>query len=294
MTFIRLGVFILIFFCFLVPSVFAVNLLQNVDFESGTVSPWVTSGGGAEATISSELVHNGSYALRIQHDTTSSYGFQQIVPNIEEGMFYEVGGYAATRDSNVASYLLRIAWYSSPDGKNSIGQVHDSPSANAVDGQWIYIENLVQAPQNAKSAKVRLVLTTKTNGTSVAVYFDDISFQESVAPTFTPTPVPTDTSTPRPTATPLPTHTPTSTPKPTEKGTATPTQTLSEASQSSDLNKEKEDILGAKTENVSTSSVSMERAASRKVFIITFLFIGIGCAGLSLAIVLRKQFFPKG
>jgi len=120
--------------------------------------------------------------------------------------------------------------------------------------------------------------------------------QPTLTPTNTPSSIPENTNTPTCTHTPTPAATSkptnTSTLKPTEKGTATPTQTLSEASQSSDLTKEKEDILGAKTENVATSSVSMERAASRKVFIITFLFIGIGCAGLSLAIVLKKQFFP--
>jgi hypothetical protein len=99
------------------------------------------------------------------------------------------------------------------------------------------------------------------------------------------------TNTPQSTSTNTPKPTNTSTPKPTEKGTATPTDIPSETSTSSGQTDEEGDILGAKEGNTATSSVTLERAASRKVFIITFLFIGIGCAGLSLAIVLRKQFF---
>lgn len=108
MKLIRLGVLFLFFFYFS-SSVFAVNLLQNADFESSGVSPWETSGGGAEATISSELLHNGAYALQVRHDKKSSWGFQQTVSDIEGEMFYKVSGYASTRDSNVASYLLRVA-----------------------------------------------------------------------------------------------------------------------------------------------------------------------------------------
>ena len=31
-------------------------------------------------------------------------------------MFYEVSGHGMTTDNNVASYFIRIAWYSSLDG----------------------------------------------------------------------------------------------------------------------------------------------------------------------------------
>jgi len=148
----------------------------------------------------------------------------------------------------------------------------------------------LKAPTGTQSA------TRQNNGEWVIS--DNASPQGEQANFLCPTPSPSPTNLPTPTSPePSTTNTPTSTSKPTNtstpKPTATPTQTPSEASQSSGLNKEKEDILGAKTENESTSSVSMGRAASRKVFIITFLFIGIGCAGLSLAIVLRKQFFSS-
>ncbi|KKT36667.1 MAG: hypothetical protein UW37_C0018G0010 [Candidatus Gottesmanbacteria bacterium GW2011_GWA2_44_17] len=117
----------------------------------------------------------------------------------------------------------------------------------------------------------------------------------TLAPTNTPMPTstPTNTQGPTSTVTPTPKPTNTSTSKPTEKKTPTPTSSSFEISTSSGQNREEGDILGAKEENTTTSSATMERAPSKKVFIITFLFIGIGCAGLSLAIVLRKQFFSS-
>jgi len=118
-------------------------------------------------------------------------------------------------------------------------------------------------------------------------------------PTNSPTPTNTPTNTPMPTTT--PTNTPTKTPTPKPTSTLTPNPTEKKTPMKNQLNEStasgqngEGEILGAKEGNTASSSVSMERAASRKVFIITFLFIGIGCAGLSLAIVLRKQFFPKG
>jgi len=109
--------------------------------------------------------------------------------------------------------------------------------------------------------------------------------------TVTPTNIPTSTPTNTPTATSKPTNT--ITPKPTEKETATPTQNTVEANKLSDKSNEMKDVLGAKDEHAATSSITMERAGSQKVFIITFLFISIGCAVLSAAIALRKQFFSS-
>jgi hypothetical protein len=121
--------------------------------------------------------------------------------------------------------------------------------------------------------------------------------QPTLSPTPTNSPFPTNTSTNSPQATstnPIVTQksTNTITPKPTEKGTVTPTSS-SQTSTSSGKNGEEGEILGAKDDSTATSSVAMERAASYKIFIITFLFIGIGSALLSLALVLRKQFFSS-
>ena len=201
-------------FLFLPEKVLAINLLQNGDFESGIVDPWESSGGGSTATISSELVHGGGSALKVQHSKTGSYGFQQTIEDIEGGMFYRASGYGATKNTDVSSYFLRIAWYESFDGSGSqLSSPVDSNKGDRTDGNLVWFESIVQAPLNAHSVKVRTVLNSKENGISAHVYFDDIIFEESVAPTPTPEPEEENeeesaSATPTPTSTPIPTPTP--------------------------------------------------------------------------------------
>jgi len=108
------------------------------------------------------------------------------------------------------------------------------------------------------------------------------------APTNTPTDTPTKTPTPKNTNTPTKSPTPKKTMTPTLQGISTSTGEIVTSSGTKE-----ENVLGAKDEDKSTSSVTFERTPSRKVFIITFLFIGIGCALFSLVLVLRKHFFQE-
>lgn len=202
-----------LFFSF-TPISFAVTLFSE-DFESNRIDGWSSSGGGATATTAAEFAKNSSYSIKVQHDKTSSYGFQTVIPNIEGGMFYEALGFGKTNNANTAGFFLRVAWYSSNDGSGSqLSSPSDSNSGNSESSDWISLNTgSIQAPSNAGSAKVRLVLNSKTSGQLASAYFDSISFKESVAPT----PIPTDT----PTQTPSPTSSPTKIPTPTSKITIT-------------------------------------------------------------------------
>ncbi len=212
--------FFLIFLLF-PQSCYAVNLLKNADFEDTSLEYWSSSGGSAQATFSSELKHGGNYSLKVSHSKVSSYGFQQVIGDLEGGMFYKLTAFATSDDENIASYFLRVAWYESNDGSGSqLSSPFDSQKKSNADGQWSEFSELVQAPGEANSCKVRLVLTSKENGFLVSAFFDDLIFEESVAPTPTPTSTPTITPTPKvntptPAKIPTPTSTlaPTSTPK---------------------------------------------------------------------------------
>src|SRR3989338_9042394 len=113
---IALIAFFFFLFCSYSPSL-AVELLSD-GFES-SIESWSSSGGGTTATASAELARTGTYSLKVQHDKTSSYGFQKIISSTEGGMFYKASGYGKTTDANVASYFIRVAWYSSTDGSGS-------------------------------------------------------------------------------------------------------------------------------------------------------------------------------
>ena len=202
-------IFIFLIICFLFifvfsGSVIAQNLLTNGDFESQSLEPWSSSGGSAQATVSSQLFYNGQFSLKISHTKVSSYGFQQVIADLEPGMFYQVSGFGGTNDSNTARYFLRVAWYESNDGSGSqLTSPTDSEKGDKVDGSWSPFDLLVQAPDKAHSAKLRLVLNSKEKDLLASAYFDDLAFIEAIAPTPTPTltPIPEPTSTPKPTPT---------------------------------------------------------------------------------------------
>lgn len=242
-----------LFFLFYSSSpCFAVELLSD-GFESG-IGSWSSSGGGSTATVSAELARTGIYSLKVQHDKTSSYGFQKIISNTEGGMFYQASGYGKTTDAHVASYFIRVAWYASTDGSGSqLASPNDSNSSTAINGDWVFLTtDAIQAPSTANSAKVRLVLTSALSGQTAYVYFDDIIFAESIAPTSTPTPTltvtPTSTNTPTPTPAPTSTKTPTPTPSlkpsisPTPKEIL-PTDVLGESTQSRSIISPTEDFI---------------------------------------------------
>ncbi len=207
------------FLIYLFPSTsftYAANLLQNGDFTSGNIDPWVSSGGGASASVVSEVNHNNANSLKVNHDKTSSYGFQQTITNIVGDKTYKVSGYGLTNDSNIKNFFIRVAWYASTDASGSQLSTEDTNIVTASDNQWHELTNTFQAPSNAKSAKTRLVLSSNTTASLTYAYFDDIVFEEPtqdiLSPSPTPTPTPTSSPTPTPSSTPTPTATTTPSP----------------------------------------------------------------------------------
>lgn len=205
-------------------------------------------------------------------------------------MFYEISGYGASKDSNIDTYFLRVAWYESSDASGSqMSSPNDTEKGNVSNGEWVQFNQIIQAPANAKSAKVRLVLTSKSNGTLTTAYFDDILFQESVAPspTVTPTSAPTSTSapsnTPQPTQTVAPTATitPSKTPTPTRKPTVTlkPTEPAI-----SDILGVEDSVSDEKTEMIATPAGSSET----RPLVFSLLFIGTGLGLIATVLAWKK------
>ncbi len=203
-------------------------------------------------------------------------------------MFYEITGYGVSRDENIDNYFFRVAWYESGDGSGSqLSSPNDTEKSNSKSGEWVKFSQIIQAPVTAKSAKVRLVLTSKTNGKSAAAYFDDVVFQESVAPSLTPTATPTIT--PIPTPQPTQTLTPNNTPIPTKKPTPTsyPTQKyVSDILGIQNIASEDADIPGLPGSDVVKIGTPSGNTARPVVF--SLLFIGTGTGLLAVALALQK------
>ena len=262
----------------------------STDFESGSVDPWVSSGGSATALISSELVKSGTFSLEIQHNKTSSYGFQTVVPNLESDMYYKVSAYGKTPDLNVAGFLVRVAWYQSMDGTGSQISTDDSNSGSPGSSDWQPLTQVVHAPNNANSAKIRLAMSSKSSGTMAITYFDDVSFEEyTQTPGPTSTPTPTPTSTPTKTSTPSPTKTPTPTPAKTPKPTSIPSESpLEQLSSGSGT------VLGFSSVSPSPTA-SQSPDTKNKSSVLAFVLIGTGIVfiGASLYLGLKAVKHPQ-
>jgi hypothetical protein len=230
--------------------------------------------------------------------TASPSGFTDGEVILVKGAFYQDGS------TNYFGYTKKDSdWINNGDATSN--------QRNVIIGQWdqtvIIKSNFSDSGYKGEGEyKLKLGYYYKTSSgenSSVNWSSNNITIllnEPDPTPTNTPTPTHTPTPTPQPTST----HTPTS--MPTVKSTNTPSQKPSirvtekiiirttpqvDTTSTSSQQPMNETVLGAENVNTSTSSITMEQAPSNKVFIIMSLFIGIGSALLSLAFVLRKQFF---
>ena len=216
--------------------------LTNGGFESvrsdGTGYGWRKIG-GTMTTIGSPVL-NGSRAMSLSSSGTSSTKWVYQTVSINGGWYYEGSVYAWKNDPKAETTFVRISWYSSADGSGEAISTADSTEVLTSDLATFRLlsTGAIQAPPEARSARLRLML--RPAGTdSATVVFDDAAFVEAVAPSPTPTPSPAPSSEPTrttaqasgtastaptnvPTATRTATATPRPSPTPVPAATATP------------------------------------------------------------------------
>ena len=156
---------------------FSAELLSNGGFESGTTG-WTAS--GATFEIVTSPVRSGSQAASVTNASTTLYGIYQLVTGITGDTTYYLSGYGYRNNSNINGVLLRIHWYSEPDGGGSYIGYDDSNSLTTDSTSWqLMSTGVITAPGTAQSARVRAYVDSKTGGTSVTAYFDDLSLSDS-------------------------------------------------------------------------------------------------------------------
>jgi hypothetical protein len=180
------------------PSVGLVNAgFEEADSE-GRPLGWRKYGG--ELRRSAVAKREGWFAAAFTSRTASTkWAFQTVA--VEGGEAYVLSGYALKNDANVQDAYLRLSWYASLDGS---GRAMDSVDSTArltddsTDFRFL-TTGPVEAPSEAASAKVRLMLDPLSEAEG-KVYFDDISFEETVMPppmqTAVPSPLAVATQTP--------------------------------------------------------------------------------------------------
>lgn len=186
------------------PTPTIAPFLRNASFEEGADGWEVTRGEGTAGAV----LPGFGLSLVLRAGGTSTMWAQQAV-TVSPGGWYNAGAILAPGDG-VSAGWVRIAWYATPDASGSQMATVDSPViGGAVGGGFGPIEFVetgpVQAPLNALSARVRILLRPAVPGATMAV--DDVVFHPTSPP---PPPTPTPTPTATPTAIPSPTTTPAS------------------------------------------------------------------------------------
>jgi hypothetical protein len=163
------------------PVVFP--LLVNGGFETaredGTPYGWHKIGG--EIAVADEERVEGDLALAISSETSSTKWAYEAV-SVTPGAFYGAEVWAMNTAGG-DTLLLRISWYESDDAGGSAIDSVDSQGTVTGDagGFRLLSTGPVQAPGDAHSARVRLLLEP-ASAASTRAFFDDVSFGETAAP----------------------------------------------------------------------------------------------------------------
>jgi len=162
------------------PLGIATGYLLNGGFEDaidGVLVGWSKYGG----TLEQNSTHHrsGSYAAALSSDTQSTkWAYQSVRVNPDRA--YEFDGYVLLDDPSVDEVFLRISWYSSDDASGSAIATSDSTERlSGPEPLFRYLTTgAVLVPQEARSAKVRVVLVPASSARAT-VYLDDMNLREA-------------------------------------------------------------------------------------------------------------------
>ncbi|MEX2373264.1 MAG: lamin tail domain-containing protein, partial [Dehalococcoidia bacterium] len=187
-------------------STVVLPVLRNASFEAG-VDEWDIQRG--HANVAAAIGDGFGQSLVLAPTGMGTAWVQQLV-QVWPGRWYEAGAVLAPL-RGVAAGWVRIAWYASADGSGPQIATRDSPTISSAGTNAIarayeaLAPGAVQAPPDALTARVRILLQPATPDAALAI--DDVTFVEA-APPPAATPTPTATSTATPSATAAPSATP--------------------------------------------------------------------------------------
>ncbi|OGY25164.1 MAG: hypothetical protein A2Z11_00055 [Candidatus Woykebacteria bacterium RBG_16_43_9] len=176
---------VLLFIYTATTSSFAASLLDNPSFEEPISSGWKTY--AVSAAQSSEYKQSGNFSAKVKSTTTNSGSkyLYQIVPVAPEKT-YSFSGFALKKGEPATTVYLSISFYESIDGSGSQidGKSYRSNELKQDSSEFALLEtDIIKAPENAKTAKLRLTIQMPTGATQVGIaYFDELAFTEVSSP----------------------------------------------------------------------------------------------------------------
>ena len=161
------------------PTFFA--SLTNGEFELPGAQPYGWRAHAGEALVTSE---GGSRAVALTSRGRTTAWLHQSV-TVQGGRWYEASGLLRPV-SNAALARIRIAWYASEDASGAQLSTDDSDELGGVGDSYTAVSTgPIRAPDNARSAQLRVMLRPAGDGPAV-LHADDVSLERTAPPPAAP------------------------------------------------------------------------------------------------------------
>ena len=161
------------------PTFFA--SLTNGDFELPGATPYGWRAHAGEALVTSQ---GGSRAVALTSRGRATAWLHQSVA-VQGGRWYEASGLLRPV-SNAALARIRIAWYASADASGAQLSTDDSGELGGAGDSYAAVSTgPIRAPDNARSAQLRVMLRPASDGPAV-LHADDVRLERAAPPPSAP------------------------------------------------------------------------------------------------------------
>jgi len=267
-------------FLFWTEETSAANLLINPGFENG-IGNWALGVSTATFSATSTLKHDGEYSALLTKKNSKSWAYFYQKVNVESEKYYRLSGWMLLNDGYINNIKLRFYWLDSSE--NKISGVEREIKGSDSSFRFLETEAAL-SPAIALFAEVQGYVYLDSENPVNPALFDDLIFEESVAPTPTPEPeeeikeeFPLSDSNSDPTPALV-----SGTPTPTKKPTPRPTPTLTPTSTPSGEILGEEATPTAEVVSFNTTQESTPSSFHLQNFL-PFIFIGLGSLFIAIA-----------
>ena len=160
------------------PALF--QALANGGFEQlrADATPYGWRKVGGAMSTSTTVRAEGTRSASLTSATESTKWLFQTVA-VDGGAFYRLRAQGLIPGSGIREILLRISWYASAEGAGNQLDTADSEVLDSTPSGFVEMDTgPVRAPDEARSAKVRLLVRPASAARATA-YFDDVRFGET-------------------------------------------------------------------------------------------------------------------
>ena len=175
----------------LVPGIASASIVNNSNFETGSLTPW-TQIGYHTAAVNSEAKYSGNYGLKetiVQNDNSDGWGGRYVNKAATEGSVYSLNAMVNTLNLNAyASAGLQIAFFNVANPGVSVSPSATFESATVTGADWQNLSVVsAAAPEGTQAVRFTLfsygAQQSSTDWYGVgSAYFDDVDAEAVAVP----------------------------------------------------------------------------------------------------------------